>query len=102
MPEYLQLIAFKFIGRVLFVDLQPYHSITQHVRYVYQVGIKMKYKNNSPFQKENSALPFISQLKPAVTTLEVEKTSEFLPTPLQNGSPKRKKVRVSLYIPITN
>ncbi|KHJ89941.1 Neurotransmitter-gated ion-channel transmembrane region [Oesophagostomum dentatum] len=35
-PAFLQAIAFGFLARVLFVRIDPYHSITQHVRWVYQ------------------------------------------------------------------
>uniref|UniRef100_W6NE20 Neurotransmitter-gated ion-channel transmembrane region domain containing protein n=1 Tax=Haemonchus contortus TaxID=6289 RepID=W6NE20_HAECO len=35
-PRFLQQIAFKFLARILFVRIDPYHSITHHVRYIYQ------------------------------------------------------------------
>ncbi|PIO61503.1 hypothetical protein TELCIR_16973 [Teladorsagia circumcincta] len=35
-PLLLQRIAFKFLARLLFVRIDPYHSITHHVRYIYQ------------------------------------------------------------------
>ncbi|XGW14959.1 hypothetical protein V3C99_000891 [Haemonchus contortus] len=35
-PRLLQQIAFKFLARILFVRIDPYHSITHHVRYIYQ------------------------------------------------------------------
>lgn len=37
-PPFLQKIAFKFLARLLFVRVDPYHSITHHVRFVYQVS----------------------------------------------------------------
>ncbi|KJH48942.1 Neurotransmitter-gated ion-channel ligand binding domain protein [Dictyocaulus viviparus] len=36
-PPFIQMIAFRFLARMLFVRIDPFHSITQHVRYLYQV-----------------------------------------------------------------
>ncbi|KAJ1357588.1 hypothetical protein KIN20_015767 [Parelaphostrongylus tenuis] len=35
-PPIIQKIAFGFLARVLFLRINPYHSITEHVRYLYQ------------------------------------------------------------------
>ncbi|EYC06625.1 hypothetical protein Y032_0074g806 [Ancylostoma ceylanicum] len=43
-PPILQVIAFRFLARVLFVRIDPYHSITRHVRWLYQ--------RDNPEQKE--------------------------------------------------
>ncbi|CAJ0943318.1 unnamed protein product, partial [Mesorhabditis belari] len=34
-PRVVQFIAFRLLARMLFLRLEPYHSITQHVRFVY-------------------------------------------------------------------
>ncbi|CAD6185689.1 unnamed protein product [Caenorhabditis auriculariae] len=44
-PPLLQIFAFRFLSKVLFVHIEPFHSITHHVRHMYES------KSNS--QKEN-------------------------------------------------
>lgn len=36
-PPFLQIFAFRYLSKILFVRIEPYHSIAHHVRYMYQV-----------------------------------------------------------------
>ncbi|CAI5446146.1 unnamed protein product [Caenorhabditis angaria] len=35
-PPFLQIFAFRYLSKILFVRIEPYHSITAHVRHMYQ------------------------------------------------------------------
>ncbi|NP_001355513.1 AcetylCholine Receptor [Caenorhabditis elegans] len=35
-PPFLQIFAFRYLSKILFVRIEPYHSIAHHVRYMYQ------------------------------------------------------------------
>ncbi|KAK6744893.1 hypothetical protein RB195_011546 [Necator americanus] len=35
-PPFLQVIAFRFLARILFVRIDPYHSISRHVQWLYE------------------------------------------------------------------
>ncbi|EGT46252.1 CBN-ACR-21 protein [Caenorhabditis brenneri] len=35
-PPFLQIFAFRYLSKILFVRIEPYHSIAHHVRHMYQ------------------------------------------------------------------
>ncbi|CAJ0578672.1 unnamed protein product, partial [Mesorhabditis spiculigera] len=63
-PAVVQIIAFRLLAKMLWIKLQPYHSITQHVRYIYDrygdEEIKREYPSESKFFARLN-LPFLAK-----------------------------------------
>ncbi|KAK5976355.1 Neurotransmitter-gated ion-channel transmembrane region [Trichostrongylus colubriformis] len=86
-PRILQRIVFKYLARVLFVQIDPYHSITHHVRYVYQRDHLDSTRNSECFKR--------LQYKPSSPEIRIKQqyNSPTKPRiPLHNNLQKLRKV----------
>ncbi|CAI4231441.1 unnamed protein product [Auanema sp. JU1783] len=89
-PPFLQIVLFKILAPIICIRLEPYHSITQHVRHMYA--------KDHPEDMQ----PFLAQLKPACDDNKPVKRKPTLSNEVHNeeysinSSPKRvKKVSFS-------
>ncbi|EFO83449.1 CRE-ACR-21 protein [Caenorhabditis remanei] len=50
-PPFLQIFAFRYLSKILFVRIEPYHSIAHHVRHMYQCACAFNTVLSLPFRK---------------------------------------------------
>ncbi|VDL77567.1 unnamed protein product [Nippostrongylus brasiliensis] len=91
-PPFLQKIAFKFLARVLFVRIDPYHSITHHVRYYYQRDHDDEYEPLLQLTAEKMESPPMTREKLFRDTITKPGLSL---SGLNSRNPKKKKVLFS-------
>ncbi|VDL80635.1 unnamed protein product [Nippostrongylus brasiliensis] len=91
-PPFLQKIAFKFLARVLFVRIDPYHSITHHVRYYYQRDHDDEYEPLLQLAAEKMESPPMTREKLFRDTITKPGLSL---SGLNSRNPKKKKVLFS-------
>ncbi|CAI2349584.1 unnamed protein product [Caenorhabditis sp. 36 PRJEB53466] len=123
-PPFLQIFAFRYLSKILFVRIEPYHSIAHHVRHMYQkehpnecklsagihyqrlndfdVAQQEKNKKEYDLRRQNSNLSVISanvhcNPEDRLLTQNREEKDKNLRSSLsiRSGSPNKKKVSFS-------